>query len=375
MKILHINCNYAGRSLHQTMIDTLQALGVENNVFVPIHPKQEVVVAERENVCLSVCFPRWSRFLFAYKQKKIYDSLCKSIDVQQHDLIHAYTLFTDGNCAYKLHKHFHIPYLVTIRNTDINYFFKFRPDLIPLAVRILSHASGICFLSQEYKKQVFLKYIPRKLWRELLQKTHVIPNAIHDFWLNNLFTARDYNATYENFAKKRIKIIFVGGIDKNKNLLTTCAALNALAQKGWQIRYTVVGKIFDQEIADKVSRLSYSDILTPMPPERLLEVYRDHDIFVMPSFKETFGLVYAEAMSQGLPVVYTKGQGFDKQFKEGTVGYHVFPKDPTDIEQKILACVQRYKHISQTCLSQVSKFQWKKICLEYIQIYHAVLNN
>jgi len=43
----------------------------------------------------------------------------------------------------------------------------------------------------------------------------------------------------------------------------------------------------------------------------------------MPSITETFGLVYAEALSQGLPVLYTRGQGFDRQFEEGEVGYAV----------------------------------------------------
>ena len=40
-----------------------------------------------------------------------------------------------------------------------------------------------------------------------------------------------------------------------------------------------------------------------------------NDIFVMPSVTELL-LVYAEAMSQGLPVIYTRGQGFDGQFEE-----------------------------------------------------------
>ena len=43
----------------------------------------------------------------------------------------------------------------------------------------------------------------------------------------------------------------------------------------------------------------------------------------MPSRYETFGLVYGEAMSQGLPIIYSKGQGVDGYFKEGTVGYGV----------------------------------------------------
>ena len=40
--------------------------------------------------------------------------------------------------------------------------------------------------------------------------------------------------------------------------------------------------------------------------------------FCLPSHAETFGLVYVEAMSQGLPIIY-EGQGFDKQFQDGEV--------------------------------------------------------
>ena len=41
----------------------------------------------------------------------------------------------------------------------------------------------------------------------------------------------------------------------------------------------------------------------------------------MPSITETFGLVYGEALSQGLLIIYTKGQGFDGQIKEKLAGY------------------------------------------------------
>ena len=57
--------------------------------------------------------------------------------------------------------------------------------------------------------------------------------------------------------------------------------------------------------------------------EELIKLYRDSHIFTMPSITESFGLVYAEAMTQALPVVYTKGQGFDGQFPDGEVGYSV----------------------------------------------------
>ena len=40
-----------------------------------------------------------------------------------------------------------------------------------------------------------------------------------------------------------------------------------------------------------------------LSPERVHECYRAADIYVMPSFSDTFGMVYLEAMANGLPVV------------------------------------------------------------------------
>ena len=56
----------------------------------------------------------------------------------------------------------------------------------------------------------------------------------------------------------------------------------------------------------------------------------------MLSIMETFGLVYAEAMSQGLPIIYTKGQGFDEQFDEGKVGYHADCFNIEEIVKRII---------------------------------------
>jgi len=39
------------------------------------------------------------------------------------------------------------------------------------------------------------------------------------------------------------------------------------------------------------------------------------------SIIEIFGLVYAETMSYGFPIIYTIGQELDGQFEDGIVGY------------------------------------------------------
>ena len=76
----------------------------------------------------------------------------------------------------------------------------------------------------------------------------------------------------------------------------------------------------------------------------------------MPSKTETFGLVYAEAMSQGLPVIYTRGQGFDGQFEEGEVGYSVDCKDKKEISMKIIDIINNYDVISRNAINLVDRY-------------------
>ena len=93
----------------------------------------------------------------------------------------------------------------------------------------------------------------------------------------------------------------------------------------------------------------------------------------MPSHTETFGLTYAEAMSQGLPVIYTRGQGFDKQFDDGVVGYSVSDTNVQELVQKIMECIKHYEKLSTNCVTNVTKFDWNYICNTYISIYEKMI--
>lgn len=369
MRVLHININYIGSSLHQTMIEHMNRLGINSLVFAPTYDKSSSVVECMDYVTVSECFNKWDRVLYYKKQHKIISALKKTYDVSSFDIIHAYTLFTDGNVAYELFRQYGIPYVVAIRSTDVNAFFKKMIYLRKHGVEILRNASSIFFLSSVYRDIVLNTYVPKELRDEIFDKSYIIPNGIDDFWHDNTFK-RECKSLLNRIRNERIlKCIFVGSIDKRKNAEITLQALTKLNTEGWSCTLTTVGRVVDQSVFKRLNKYECFNYLGPKTKEELIECYRSADIFVMPSHTETFGLVYAEAMSQGLPVLYTKGQGFDGQFNDGDVGYSVNDRSATDIKNKLLKTIDNYSIISSNCSLMHNQFNWNKICEDYYRIY------
>lgn len=363
MRILHINCNYIGTTLHQLMIEHLDALGYDNQVFVPTYDKNIAVIKPNNNVHVSECFNKWDRLVFDYKQQKIIKAIEEHYDVASFDLIHAYTLYTDGNAARVLSEKYGIPYVVAVRNTDVNDFLKKMIHLRKRGLKTLLAAKEVFFISDAYRRQVFEKYVPQKYQEVIKKKTYIIPNGIDEFWFEN--TPEQGKA----IDKKHIKLVYAGRIDKNKNIPTTQKAMEILRKQGYEATLTVVGKVQDEKEFQIIKNDPYTTCLPAMPKEKLIDVYRASDIFVMPSFTESFGLVYAEAMSQGLPVIYSKGQGFDNQFPEGVVGYHVDSGSPDDVAEGIKRVIENYSDIQKNVVDAARRFNWEEIVNQYSALY------
>lgn len=142
---------------------------------------------------------------------------------------------------------------------------------------------------------------------------------------------------------------------------------------GYEVSYTIVGRITRKKYWNIINQYTFIKYVPHCKKEDLINYYRNADIFVMPSKHETFGLVYAEAMSQGLPVIYTKGQGFDGQFEEGEIGFSVAYDSPKEIADRIVDILNNYVNISYRCLLNIDRFKWDEIAKKYYEIYKAIL--
>lgn len=370
--MLHINCNYILSPLHQAMMENLANKGINGSVFVPTYDRNRAVIIPNQNVVVSECFKKWDRLFFDYKQEKIYKDIQRRFDMDSFGIIHAYTVFSDGNCARRLAKKFRKNYIVAVRDTDINTFFRNMPFLRERGIQILKEASAIIFLSPMYREQLLLKYV-RGQDRELIRKkAYIIPNGIDSFWLNNLYSNKDYAVTENRIERKELRFIQVGAVSRRKNIGTTIEALKKLRRRGWKVKLVVVGNIENSSEYRKIEQTDFVNYVGIKSKEALLPFLRKSDVFILPSHTETFGLVYAEAMTQGLPLIYTRGQGFDGQFPEGEVGFAISDKDPAEIANAIERISDRYQILSKNCLKGATKFNWSRITDEYKNIYEKL---
>src|SRR5690606_10333952 len=105
--------------------------------------------------------------------------------------------------ALKLYKEYNKKYIITVRNTDLNTFLKYRKDLYPLMHEILQHADKIVFISEAYRVNFFKHNSIRKSKYSYYDKTIVNSNGIDSFWLSNIFPKKQTPA---------FKLLFVGRV-------------------------------------------------------------------------------------------------------------------------------------------------------------------
>jgi len=83
-------------------------------------------------------------------------------------------------------------------------------------------------------------------------------------------------------------------------------------------------------LVDLAGRLALGDAATftgALPDDELARLYRQSDLFCLPSIQEGFGIVFLEAMASGLPIVATNAASMPEVIPDGRAGLLVPPGD------------------------------------------------
>lgn len=234
----------------------------------------------------------------------------------------AYTFWSDGIIALYFNLFFGASFSVFVRVTDLSIFFKYAFYLKPL-LYLISRKSKFIFFPSLVLQKYYSNY---NIFKKDVIKRFFLPNSINHFWLDNVFC-------FNNLAKKNKKILFVGSFDKNKNLpavLSSCMNLYSYRQD-FTLEF-IGGSIASFKELCRINDIPEWVLVTEKISDKqeLLTKYRESNILLVPSFLETFGMVYLEAISQGCFVIHSKNQGIDYLFNN-SFSYSVNPNNTQEI--------------------------------------------
>lgn len=373
MMVFHQNSFFTTNSLHGELVKSLDQVGIEQIINIPVKSKADLCKnhpgpLKNGTIIYRHCFGPFSRLFWPLKMFRIWADFKRVYKKQPTQLIHAHSLIVNGLIAYwAQHKH-GVPYVVTFRNTDINIFLNRYPFFRRIAWKILKNAHAVVALSPAYANIQLRRFFSDVQYAEIQKKLKIIPNGIKNFWLDNSQPKGPLNKTPV--------VLFVGRISINKNLKSLIQAVELLNSQGKKLKLHVIG---DGPLLDVLKNQTFKAEIKFFghvgDQKTLLTHYRSSDILVVPSFRESFGLVYPEAMSQGLPVIYTKGQGFDGYFEDGEVGFSVNPGNVEEIAVKINETFQNYETLSRNAYNKAVIFSWSKTAEELKSLYRLALSH
>jgi len=203
----------------------------------------------------------------------------------------------------------------------------------------------------------------------------VIPNGIE---------IPELNCDEDGYNVQKKKVLFLSRIHKVKgieNLIAAWKNVPSSVRLYWTLEIIGNGEPdYINQLKSIVIKDGLSEsvkILDPVFDDRKKEVYQSVDIFVLPTYSENFGMVVAEAMSFGIPVITTKGAPWE-ELETRNAGWWI------DIGVEPLT--QALIHAISTPKEQLiemglngrklvkEKYNLETVTAQILDLYHWVLN-
>jgi glycosyltransferase involved in cell wall biosynthesis len=276
----------------------------------------------------------------------------------QFNLIHGHKLTFEGLIASHLSQKHSIPYLISVRgDTDLKLIkvLKFNRNVF---LRTLQKAKKIIFLAPWTKKEIQGMYGKNFC----TSNSVVMPNIIK--FNNILESPRD-----EQYTDRFVSVFHLDSY-KRKNIKRTIAAMDAVHKQYPQLKLDIVGGGKSAgKINSYISKCKYPSqfrLLGKADHLDVLAMYSKYLGLILPSFPETFGLVFVEALYSGIPVLYSKKSGIDGYFDDLQVCEKVHYKSVKEIQEGIVKIFEENSNYRKSINLMKSKDGFLKFSKEHI---------
>lgn len=251
------------------------------------------------------------------------------------DLIHAHKLTFEGLVAERLSELLGVPYCVTVRGHTDHRVVWAKPGLRRHYRRIVHGAARVFFLAPWSRARLADQLSLAPDFGGLLPNTcSPRPNPVVDAPCNGRLISPFH------FRSRRVK-----------NIAVVFDAIRMLRADGIIVGLDVVGAANAAELesmhqlATKHGVASLVEAKMAMPNEALLGALPSYAGLVLPSYPETFGLAYLEALQAGIPVIHAKNSGIDGFFQAQRIVRAVDHRDQRALAESIRQLVGNYTEL------------------------------
>jgi len=175
-------------------------------------------------------------------------------------------------------------------------------------------------------------------------------------------------------------ILFCGTWDAMKGVHYLADGYSAFVSRGGRTPLTVLGGAVSAETilaAFAPAARSHITVVDRLPEEDVIAAYRSHDVLVLPSSYEGFGMVVLEAMTQRLPVIVTPVGCAPLLVRHEETGLVVPSRDAAALSSAIETLMgdgRLRARLAEAALARVSGMTWKRTAELTLDAYARAIN-